>query len=711
MSAHFRTCPLCEAMCGLRIEVENGVVRDIRGDAEDPFSKGHVCPKAHALKDVHEDPDRLRTPMRRRGGELEPCTFDEAIAEVGNRLVAIEREHGRNSVGVYVGNPTVHNLGAMVYAPMLIRALRTKNRFSATSVDQLPHMFASLLMFGHQMLLPVPDVDRTTYMLVLGGNPLASNGSLMSAPGIKKRLEALRARGGTLVVVDPRRTETAKIADRHLFIRPGTDAFLLLALVREVLASGPPRLGALEGHVRGIEAMREAVAPYSPERVAPTTGIAADAIRALAADLASAERAIVYGRVGACTQEFGGIAAWLINALSLLTGNFDRAGGTMFTLPAVDIVGAGVVSKGSSGRFRTRVRGLAEFGGELPAAALAEEIDVEGPGRIRALVTMAGNPVLSTPNGGRLDAALAKLDFMVSIDPYVNETTRHADVILPPSSPLEKAHYDLALHALAVRNTAKLSLPVFEPPKGALDDGQIAARIVEALETARGGAWSRGALRAKALRMVGAERMLDVLLRIGPYRGKRAPGGRGLSARRLRDAPHGIDLGPLEPCMPGRLPKNHRYIDLAPKPMIDDLARLEASDRAEGAALVLIGRRHVRNNNSWLHNAPSLMRGADRCTLMVHPEDADRLGLDDGGEATVRSRVGVVRAKVEITDDVMQGVVSLPHGFGHGREGVRLRVARAMPGVSINDLTDDARVDALTGTAALTGVPVEVRRD
>ncbi len=708
---HFRTCPLCEAMCGLRIEVEGGAVRDIRGDADDPFSRGHVCPKAYALKDLHEDPDRLRTPMRRVNGKLVPCTFDEAIAEVAERLHAIQSEHGSSSVAAYVGNPTVHNLGAMIFVPMLLRALRTKNRFSATSVDQLPHMFAAYLMFGHQLLVPVPDIDRTSYMLVLGGNPLASNGSLMSAPGVKKRLEALRARGGKLVVVDPRRTETAKHADRHLFIRPGTDAFLLLSLVREVLERGGARLGDAAGYVRGLDALRAAVAPYTPSRVAARTGVAADAIETLATELLGAESAVVYGRVGACTQEFGGVSAWLIDALNIVTGNLDRPGGAMFTLPAADIVGAGngaFLSRGGFARYRSRVRGLPEFGGELPVAALAEEILDGGPSRVRALVTFAGNPVLSTPNGARLDEALASLDFMVSIDPYVNETTRHADVVLPPASPLEKSHYDLALHVLAVRNTTKLSLPVFEPAPGALDDGEIAARLVEAIETKRSGAFSRAALTAKAMRLAGTERVIDLLLRTGPYRGKKGPGGRGLTAKRLREAPHGFDLGPLAPCMPGRLPKQHRYVDLAPQPLLEDLARLDAAERRADEGLVLIGRRDVRNNNSWLHNAPSLMRGADRCTLFVHPDDANRLGLDDGGDAVVRSRVGAVTAKVEVTDDVMRGVVSLPHGFGHGREGVELRIARAKPGVSINDLTDEARIDALTGTAVLNGVPVEV---
>jgi anaerobic selenocysteine-containing dehydrogenase len=698
-------------MCGLRIEVAGRKVVSIRGDDEDTFSRGHICPKAVALEDVHVDPDRLRTPMRRKGEHLVPCSFDDAFGEVASRIHAIQQEHGRDAVAVYIGNPAVHNLGAMLYGPQLLRGLRTKNRFSATSLDQLPHMFASFLMFGHQLLLPVPDIDRTSYMLILGGNPLASNGSIMSAPGVKKRLEAIKARGGKVVVVDPRRTETAKLADRHLFIRPGTDAFLLLAIAHRIFALGKVRLGPFAEHVRGLGALADAVRPFTPARASAATGIDEAAIEALADELLAADHAVVYGRVGACTQEFGGLSAWLINALNILTDNFDRPGGAMFTRPAVDAVRAVAgfgVGKGSYGRWRSRVRGLPEFGGELPAATLAEEILTEGEGQIRALITIAGNPVLSAPNGGALDRALEKLDFIACVDPYLNETTRHADVILPPTSALEHAHYDLALNALAVRNTAKFAPPLFTPPEGALDDGEILGRLLAALETERRGALSRPALRANALRLVGAERLLDVALRLGPYRGERGPGGRSLTLKTLRERPHGVDLGALEPCMPERMPEGHDHIELAPKPMLEDLARLEAQEREVNAGLRLIGRRQLRSNNSWLHNAEALMRGDDRCTLLVHPDDAARAGLSHGKKAKVRSRVGEVEVLVAVTDEVMPGVVSLPHGYGHAREGVKLRVASKKPGVSINDLTDHERVDLLTGNAALSGVPVEV---
>ncbi|MCA9528862.1 MAG: molybdopterin-dependent oxidoreductase [Myxococcales bacterium] len=724
---HFRTCTLCEAMCGLRIETRDEEVRDIRGDPDDPFSRGHVCPKAAALADLHTDPDRLRAPVRRTAGGWEAVPWEAALDEVADRLHATQTAHGLDAVAVYLGNPNVHNLGAMVFAPLILRGLRTKNRFSATSVDQLPHMLASYLMFGHQLLLPVPDIDRTDYALVLGANPIVSNGSLMSAPGIRDRLSRVRARGGRIVVVDPRCSETARVADRHLFIRPGTDALFLLSLLEVVFERGA-RLGRLAPLCERLAELRAAAAAFPPERTAPHTGIAPDALRTVAAELLATRAALVYGRVGACTQEFGGLTAWLIDALDLVTGHLDEPGCMMFAKPAVDplveLGGLGV-GRGSYRRWHSRVRGLPEFGGELPVAALAEEVLTPGDGRVRALITMAGNPVLSTPNGRQLDRALRSLDFMVSVDCYVNETTRHAHLILPPVSPLERPHYDLALHLLAVRNTAKWSPPLFDPPAGSKDDWQIAIALHRRLMARRYGRRSAEALKASLLERLGPERVVDLGLRLGPYgRGCGALPSRrrrGLSLRALRDAPHGVDLGPLVRALPGRLPKRpplgpgkpRRYIDLAPQPMLDDLRRLAArypdGQRAEPTT-VLIGRRQLRSNNSWMHNSARLMRGADRCTLLVHPDDAAPLGLNDADAVEIRSRVGAVVAPVQITRDIMPGVVSLPHGFGHERDGARLRVARAHAGVSVNDLTDDAMVDALSGNAALSGVPVEVRR-
>jgi anaerobic selenocysteine-containing dehydrogenase len=707
---HFRTCNLCEAMCGIAIAVEGGRILSIRGDEDDPFSRGHICPKAVALQDLHEDPDRLRRPLRRRGTDWEEISWDAALDEAAERLAAIQEAHGRESVAVYQGNPTVHNHGSAIFGQALLRSLGTRSRYSATSVDQLPQMLAALSMFGHQLLLPVPDVDRTRYFLVLGANPLASNGSLMTAPGIERRLKDLKARGGRLVVVDPRRTETAAIADLHVPIRPGTDALLVLALLHVLFAEGLVRPGALAEFTDGIDEVRALVAPFTPESVEGATGVSAGVARRIARDFAACEAAVAYGRVGVSMQEFGGLASWLLNVLNVVTGNLDRPGGAMFTRPAVDLVAfsARVGQRGHFDKGRSRVRGLPEFGGEYPVAALAEEMETPGAGQIRALVTSAGNPVLSTPNGRRLDRALAGLEYMVSIDPYLNETTRHAHLILPPTTALEHDHYDVVFHTLAVRNTAKHSPALFAPAPDARHDWQIMLGLARRLDARKGRLGWRARATYAVLGRLGPTGLVDVLMRSGPYGSWRSP-LRGLSLRRLRRAPHGVDLGGLEPCLPGRLYTRDRRIRLAPDRFVRDLERLRASAVAADDGLRLIGRRDLRSNNSWMHNSLRLVKGRDRCTLLMHPDDAGRRGLLDGQRVRVSSRVGSVEAAVQLTPDVMPGVVCLPHGWGHDREGARLGVARAHAGVSFNDLSDDQCVDALCGTARFSGTPVEVR--
>lgn len=705
MGTHLHTCMLCEAVCGLSVELEQGEIRSVRGDAEDPFSKGHLCPKAAAIPDVQGDPDRVREPLRRDGAGFRPVAWKDALAEAGEKLAEVQRRHGRGAIGLYLGNPSVHSYSALLALPLFGRALGSRARFSATSVDQLPQMLAAQQMLGHQLLLPVPDVDRTQYFLMLGANPLASNGSLMTAPGIGARLKALQARGGKLVVVDPRRTETAALADRHLAIRPGGDAPLLLALLHVLFAEGLTDLGHLASFTDGVDQLRAVAARFPPERVAARTGLAAGEIRSLARDFAAAPSAVAYGRVGASTQEFGGLASWLIVALNAATGNLDRAGGFMLTSPAADLVAltSRMGDRGHFDRYRSRVRGLPEFGGELPVAALAEEIDTPGDGRIRALITFAGNPVLSTPNGGRLERALAGLEYMVSIDIYRNETTRYANLILPTSFGFERDHYDLAFYALAVRNAARYVPAIAEPPPGVRKDFDVLLDLALALQEAGGGRRDRKLRFAlRVARNLGAERALDLLLRFGPHK---------LSLRRLRESPHGLDLGPLVPQLPGRLQTRDRRLQLAPAPFLADLPRLEAS-LAEPpelqAGLVLIGRRNLRSNNSWMHNSERLVKGPVACTLLMHPEDAAARGLAAGQRVKVSSRVGTVVAPLSLSADVARGVVSLPHGWGHAREGVELAVARAHEGVSLNDLTDDQRIDALSGNASFSGLPVVV---
>lgn len=690
-AVHLRSCHLCEAMCGVALTVEGERVTEVRGDPDDPHSRGYICPKALAIADVHHDPDRLTTPRVRRGDRFEPIEWDAALDLVARRLRDIRRAHGNDAIAVYQGNPTAHNLGLMTFGQAFFRSLGTRNLYSATSADQLPHMLAALLMFGHQVLLTVPDLDRTDFMLLLGANPAVSNGSMMSAPDMRRRLAAIRARGGHVVTVDPRRGETARLADQHIFIRPGQDALLLLGLLHTVFAEGLTRRTV---EADGWDTVARLVAGYAPERVAAPTGVPADTIRDLARAFASAGSAVAYGRLGVSVQAFGGVCAWLVNLLNAVTGNLDRAGGAMFTTPAVDAIGITrrLGHRGGFDRYRSRVSRLPEFGGELPVAVLAEEIETPGAGQIRALITSAGNPVLSTPNGGRLERALATLDFHVALDFYIGETSRLADVILPPTFALERDHYDVGLNVVAVRNLARWSPALFPRRADQRHDWEICLELAARMRLP-------GPLRRLAVgvgRALGPNGVLDLALRAGPYR--------GVSLAALRRAPRGLDFGPLEPRLAKVL---DRRIDLAPAPFVADLARLEATLTAPAAPLVLIGRRALSSNNSWLHNSPRLVKGA-RCTLVVHPDDGARLGLTDGGQARVRSRVGEVTAPVELSDEVMPGVVSLPHGWGHGRPGVALGVAAAHPGVSVNDLTDERFVDRLSGTAAFNGVAVEV---
>jgi anaerobic selenocysteine-containing dehydrogenase len=701
---HFRTCPLCEAVCGLAIDVEDGRITAIRGDEEDPFSKGHICPKGVALQDVHTDPDRLRKPLRRNGsGGFDEIGWEEAFELVAERIRAVQEAHGRDAVAIYQGNPSVHNVGIMLSSPGFVRALGTKNRFSATSVDQLPHQLVAHWMFGHQLLLPIPDVDRTSFLLMLGANPLASNGSLMTAPDARGRLKAIRERGGRVILLDPRRTETAEVAEHH-FVRPGTDAAVLLAMVHVIFAEGLEK-PALPDLTDGLGEVRRVCEGWAPETVSGVSGVPAETIREIARGFAAAPSAVCYGRFGVSTQAFGVLCQWLVNVLNLVTGNLDRPGGAMFTRPAIDALET--LGRGGYGRWRSRVRGLPEAGGELPVAVLAEEILTPGAGQVRALVTSAGNPVLSTPNGRQLEKALETLEFMVSIDFYLNETTRHAHVILPPTSPLEHAHYDIAFSLLSVRNVARYSPPLFDAPPGTKHDHEIFFELRRRLEPSL-----RGRLRVEAERRLGVEGLLDLGLRAGPYgRGWKVWSG-GLTLKKLREHPHGLDLGPLEPALPAKLKTKDRRIHAAPPEVLADVERarteLLGGSTVDGFDLALIGRRDLRSNNSWMHNSERLVKGRDRCTLLVHPEDAAARGLASGARARLVSRVGAVEVPVEVTDAVMRGVVSLPHGWGHHRQGTRLSVASAHAGASINDVTDDALVDRLGGTAVLNGVPVRV---
>lgn len=685
----YGTCCLCEAGCGIEVRHDGTRAESIRGDERDPMSRGYVCPKVLGLKDIQEDPARLRSPLRRRGERFEEIGWDEALSEAAERLARVQRQHGRDAVAFYYGNPTAHDYATLLSALAFSKNLRTRNLYSSNSIDALPRLLVSWELYGNQGVIPIPDVDRTDFLLIIGANPAVSNGSIMTAPNMVRRLRALRERGARLVVVDPRRTETAKLADTHCFIRPGTDALLLAAMLRTLFVRGVSKSSPFAD---GVDELRAAVDRFRPETVSASVGIAAADIERLALDFAAAPTAVCYGRMGTCVQDFGTTATWLCDALNVLTGNLDRRGGAMFPEGAVDLpqVAKLIGQTGTFARFGTRVRGLPEFNGELPCSALAEEIDSAAPERVRALITHAGNPVMSLANGRRLERAFGQLDFMLSIDIYLNETTRHADLILPTSFGLEHDHYPLLFNSLSVHNYARYSPPLLAKPVGTRHGWEIFVDLLGRLGREHGIA---GAMAGKAqsafLRRVGPRGLLALLLRLGP---------RGLGLAELEERPHGIDFGPLEPRLERVLATKSRRIRLAPERLVRDLDRLErtlATTSNGTDELLLIGRRSLRSNNSWMHNCERLVKGKPRCTLLMHPDDAAARGLGPGTRVEVRSRVGAVELPLEIASEIMPGVVSMPHGWGHA---------------SVNDVTDEQRVDPLSGNASISGVPVRVVR-
>lgn len=698
IQTHHRTCNICEAMCGIVIEHQEGKILSIKGDKNDPLSQGHICPKAVALQDFYQDPDRLRKPLRKtEAGEWEAISWEEAIDTVATRFKEIQAKYGKDALATFLGNPNAHNFGNSIFMPFLLRAIGSKNRYSASSVDQLPHHVASNFMYGHGLLSPIPDIDRTDFMMMIGCNPMVSNGSMMTVPNFPKRLKALQARGGKFIIIDPRRTETAERADQHYFIKPETDALFLAAIVHTVFEQDAVRLRHLAQHIKGLDALQAAVQPYSPERVAPVTGIAAADIRGIAQQIIAAESAVVHSRMGASTQSFGGLCQWLTHALNIITGNFDRAGGVMFPQPAFDHIMASP-KKGKPkgyGRFQSRVSGLPYYNGEFPVSVLAEEIETEGEGQIKAMLVVAGNPVLSTPNGLRLERAMQQLEFLVSVDIYLTETNRHADIILPVAAGLEASNYDIVFHSMAVRNTAKYSPALF--PKA--DDQRYDWEVLKAITQKLLDQPDNG---------LTPEMILDNMLQSGRY------GKEGLSLKKLKEQPSGVDLGALRPCIMERLQTDDELINLAPDLFVADLERLENAYFSAAAAnsdypFALIGRRNLRHHNTWTHNAERLKRGREQCTLLLHPDDANTLGVQDGELLQVRSRVGSVQLPAEISDEIMRGVVSMPQGWG-SRKKTGMRVAAAYGGASINDLTDETRMDVLTGNAALNGLGVMVER-
>ena len=694
----YRTCNLCEALCGLEIRVENNKAISIKGDDKDVLSHGHICPKAVALIDIHEDPDRLRYPLKKNGAAWEQISWEEAYEYVAEKLVSIQATHGDNAVGIYQGNPSVHNLGTTLFSPDFVRSLKTTNRFSATSVDQLAHHLAAVYMFGHPLMVPVPDINRTMLWVIIGGNPLVSNGSMMTAPGVHHKIKDIQKRGGKVIVIDPRRTETANKSDQHIFIKPGSDFWLLAAICNHLFTSDSINIDHLKEIIdtEQVQKIRGALQTFTLEIASERTGISLEVIHDLINDFITAESAVCYGRLGVSAAHNGSLSHWLINSINILTNNFDKPGGAMFTNPAVDVTAKKSATK-KFGRWKSRVKELPEFNGELPSAAIADDILEPGEGQIRAMITSCGNPVLSVPNGKKLDQAFSSLEFMVSIDIYLNETTQHADIILPPATGLETAHYGIAFHNLAIHNTAKYSEAALDKAEGTKYDWEIFSELKQAYLNQK--AKSKGEA-VSAQHVFTLENKLDFLLQSSPHK---------LSLEELKKHKHGIDLKAHIPKLATSLKTDNQKINLFPeiyKTALADLAKIEDTERDH--SFMMIGRRHLRSNNSWMHNLDRLMRGRERCTVLIHPSDASALNINEGQMIRVTSDITSVEIAAEITDDIMQGAVSIPHGWGHHRSGTKMEVAESHAGVSYNDLADDSMVDSISGVSVINAIPVQL---
>jgi anaerobic selenocysteine-containing dehydrogenase len=755
-TVHLRTCPLCEAMCGLEVHVEwsddpgaradasgvgdgpgaradasgVGTVKLIRPDREDVWSKGFICPKGTVLGHLYHDPDRLRTPMVRDGDEWREATWPQAFARCEELLHGVLARQGKSAITAYIGNPTAHAFSLSRYVGVLIGMAQLDCIYSAGTVDQWPKNVSSMLLYGGMWTIPTPDLERTDYFVIMGGNPQASGGSLMACADVLAKMDAIRERGGKVIVIDPRRTGTAAHADEWIPIVPGTDAAFLMAVANVLFADGLVDPASIDPLIDGVPRVGALVADWTPERVAATCGIEADTIRRIARELGSAPTAALYGRIGTCNQEFGTLASWLVDVVNVLTGNFDRPGGLMFAKPvawSVNTLDNPEFADGVTfGRWKSRVGDIGEVLGQVPVGLLAEEILEGGDAAWKALITIAGNPVISSTNPDRLDDALTTLECMISVDNYLNETTRHAHVILPGLAALEQPHFDDLILSWAVRSTGNYSPAIFPPEPGrpeewqiltilgamllgmkyseidvdAFDDGFFAALCTEVgVDPALAIEQSPGR---------GPERLLDLQIRTAAFGDRYGERPEGLTLQSFKDAPHGIDMGPMVPRLAEVLKTPSGRVDLAPDYITADLDRLAARIDRSIDSLLLTSRRHLRSNNSWMHNVKVLVKGKDRCTLLIHPDDARRSGVSDGGVARVSSENGMVEVPVEVSDEMMPGVVSLPHGWGHDKIGARLSVAREHAGVNNNKLADPYAIDVLSNNAAINGIRVEV---
>ena len=705
----YRTCHLCEAMCGLEIEVENNQVLSIKGHKEDIYSKGHICPKGVALKELHEDPNRLKKPVQRTENGWREISWTAAFDIVEKELKKIRKKDGNDAIATYTGNPTVHNTGTALTLYDTVNAINTKNRYASHSLDSVPVFLVNQMMFGHAMLAPVPDIENLDYFLIIGANPLASNGSFMSTPDIKGKIKRIKEKGGKVVVIDPRKTETAKKASEHYFIKPEMDVLLLLGIINEIFKRDIRRDDPCISYSKGLEDLKQLAQDYPIEIISPLTAISENNILQIVEDLIQSKSPVVYGRLGVNTQRFGTLCQWLITSINVLLGQLDKKGGLLFTLPAIDYVTL-MAHESKMFRYKSRLKEYGEIVGEYPTATMAEEMLTPGKGQIKALLSIAGNPARSAPNSTQVEEALQGLDFMVAVDMYINETTQYANIILPPAVGLETMHYSFVLHMVATQNTTKFSPPPLSIDAEQRYDWQIMTELQRRLFDGNPIKSIQNYITSK----ISPKRKLDLALKTGPYGiwGGRRFKKDGLSLAKLEKIKEGVLLEELKPQLPKRLFTSDKKVNLAPDLFVKELENVKtllSQNKHTDYPFTLIGRRHLRSNNSWMHNLPILQGGSRKCTAMIHPTDAAKLSLSNDQEVEVYSKLGSISIAVEITEDVIPGTISIPHGWGHAGKNIQLDVAQKDQGVNVNKLMDHERLDPLSYNMAFNGHPVGIR--
>lgn len=716
-------CRICEPLCGMVATVEDGRLTTLRPDREHPLSSGFACPKGIAFTEVVNDPDRVTKPLRRGPDGFEEVGWDEALTDIATRLSAVLREHGSGAVGWYMGNPAAFSYSHLVGVIAFIKGIgRHSHYFTASSQDTSSRLLASQFLYGSPLSVPIPDLNRTDLLVMMGANPLVSHGSFLTAPRIKDRLRDITGRGGRVVVIDPRRTETAAEYD-WLGIVPDTDAYLLLSLLQVLFAENIADRPSIESQAHGLDWLRAQAARFTPEVTAATTGIRPDDVRALARTLAETPRAAVYGRFGTCVGRNGTLTTYLIDAVNLVAGNLDTAGGSVFNplrIPgqrwAMLLMGA--MLRRAYRRKRTRIGGFGSVIGAEPAALMAKEIAVPGPRQIRALFVSAGNPVLSVPNGDELEAATEKLDLMVGLDFYLTETAAHCDYLLPVTTMYERDDFALTFQQFQATPFRQATEAVVAPPGEARSEWAIIDDLMHRM-SARTPVFAVLGLIRRLLRSIGRQLdprpIADLIIRISEGGDRFGLRRTGLTFRRLTgDHPHGVVLGPHIRTRVLRevLAYADRRVHLRHDEIATEIATLSEHEDSDRYPLRLIGMREPRSENSWMHNSPLLRRGNNReHRALMHSDDAAELGIADRDVVQVTSMTGQIELPVELTADIVRGAVAIPHGYGHKGTG-RWQVANRAGGANVNLLmsSEPEHIEALAGMSQLTGVPISVRK-